>query len=244
MIAPYYNEEGITIYNADCRDVLPQLEPVDLVCTDPPFAEATHIGARSGDYQRPVKAIDFASVDVSFIRSVFTACNPRRWLISSIDWRHAVELDALPPDGFKFVRLGAWIKRNPMPQLTGDRPAQGWEAIAFLHSAQAKMRWNGGGAPACYDFGTSRWGYFGPSLHPTEKPLPLISKLLSQFAEKGETVLDPFMGSGTTLVAAKALGLKAIGIEIERKYCDVAIERLRQRNLFAGLPAPELEVAA
>lgn len=232
-LKPYYQDEYAAIYHGDCREILPQLEPVDLVLTDPPFTEATHSGARSGDYQKPIKSIDFAPVDISFIRTIFTACNPRRWLISSIDWRHAVEIDAIPPDGFKFIRLGAWVKRNPMPQLTGDRPAQGWEAIAFLHSTQTKMRWNGGGAPACYDFGTSRWGYFGSSLHPTEKPLPLISKLLSQFAEPGEVILDPFAGSGTTLRAAKDLGLKSIGIELEEKYCEIAANRLRQDVLWS-----------
>jgi site-specific DNA-methyltransferase (adenine-specific) len=225
-VKPYYSEDGITIYNADCREVLPQLEPVDLVLTDPPFGEKTHAGMRNGHGEN---SIDFASVGSDFISDVFERCAPRRWLISSIDWRHAAEIEAKPPAGLEFVRLGVWVKRNPMPQLTGDRPATGWEGIAFLHSLATKKRWNGGGASACYDFGTSRWGYFGPSLHPTEKPLPLISKLLSQFAEKSETVLDPFMGSGTTLRAAKDLGLKAIGIEIERKYCDIAIERLRQQ---------------
>ncbi len=65
--------------------------------------------------------------------------------------------------------------------------------------------------------------------HPTQKPLGLFKSLLKDFAEEGEIILDPFMGSGTTLRAAKDLGLKSIGIEIERKYCDIAIERLRQQ---------------
>jgi site-specific DNA-methyltransferase (adenine-specific) len=76
--------------------------------------------------------------------------------------------------------------------------------------------------------GTSRFGYFGSSCHPTQKPLGLINLLLKQFSDMGETILDPFMGSGTTLVAAKQLGRCAIGIEIEEKYCAIAVERLRQ----------------
>ncbi len=228
MIEPYYNQDGITIYNADCREVLPQLERVDLVMTDPAYSEKTHKGMRNGHNDN---SIDFASVNAEFISGIFEQCAPKRWLISFIDWRHAVELEAKPPAGFEFVRLGVWVKRNPMPQLTGDRPATGWEAIAILHSLTTKKRWNGGGEAACYSYGTSRWGYFGPSLHPTEKPLPLVTKILSQFAEADETVLDPFMGSGTSLVAAKVLGLPAIGIEISRKDCDTAIERLRQ-NVF------------
>lgn len=72
--------------------------------------------------------------------------------------------------------------------------------------------------------------------HPTQKPLAVILWTMNQFP--GETVLDPFMGSGTTLVAAKQLGRRAIGIEIEQKYCDIAIERLRQSVLDFGPPAP------
>jgi len=70
----------------------------------------------------------------------------------------------------------------------------------------------------------------GNILHPTEKPVSVISQLIS--ANVGETILDPFMGSGTTLVAAKLLGRKAVGIEIEEKYCKIAKERLAQGVLF------------
>jgi DNA modification methylase len=73
--------------------------------------------------------------------------------------------------------------------------------------------------------------------HPTQKPLPVIRWALSQAPDDCKTVLDPFMGSGTTLVAAKSLGRHAIGIEREKKYCDVAIERLRQESLFAAVDA-------
>ena len=67
--------------------------------------------------------------------------------------------------------------------------------------------------------------------HPTQKPLPLIKWCIGQVPE-ARTILDPFMGVGTTLVAAKALGLKAIGIELSEKYCAIAVERLRQKPLF------------
>lgn len=68
--------------------------------------------------------------------------------------------------------------------------------------------------------------------HPTQKPLKLFKAILTDFAKVGEIILDPFMGSGTTLVAAKQLGLKSIGIELEEKYCAIAAERLRQRVLW------------
>lgn len=233
MIEPYYQDEFCTIYHGDCREILPMIGRVDLVLTDPPYTDKTHAGMRNGHGEN---SINFESANADFVSEVFEQCAPRRWLISSIDWRMAADIEKQPPAGLEFVRLGVWVKRNPMPQLTGDRPATGWEAIVFLHSLTTKKRWNGGSASACYDFGNARWGYFGLSLHPTEKPLPLISKLLSQFAEKDETVLDPFMGSGTTLVAAQSLGLKAIGIELEERYCAIAIERLRQQSFSFEAP--------
>ena len=70
----------------------------------------------------------------------------------------------------------------------------------------------------------------GKSLHPTEKPVELLEKIIK--ANKGDTILDPFMGSGTTLVAAKMLNRNAVGIEISEKYCEIARQRLRQEKLF------------
>ena len=99
----------------------------------------------------------------------------------------------------------------------------GWEAIAICHGP-GKKRWNGGGRHAFYAHpkGENRSG------HPTGKPLPLYRELVRDFADADGTILDPFMGSGTTLRAAKDLNRKAIGIEIEEKYCEIAANRMAQ----------------
>ena len=230
---PYYERDGITIYHGDCREVLPTLGPVDHVITDPPFSVTTHAGARSllsdvrgggtGDNEG---RIDFAPVDAQFVRGVLALAQPARWTIASLDWRHVGPLEQCPPSGLRFVRFGVWVKPDGAPQFTGDRPATGWEAIAILHHLGGKMRWNGGGNRAVWTHNIAR------EEHPTAKPLSLLKELVSLFTDPGETILDPFMGSGTTLRAAKDLGRKAIGIELEEKWCEVAARRLAQGVLL------------
>lgn len=224
---PYYEQDGIQIYHGDCREVLAALPPdsVDLTLTDPPFSEETHQGART---DINTKLVDFASMSIGDIRDVFAAVGTltKRWTVSFIDWRHLVQLEQSPPANLRFVRFGIWDKPNGAPQFTGDRPATGWEAVALFHRVGGKMRWNGGGHRAVWTCEKIN------GAHRTEKPLPLIKRLMDLFSEPGELVLDPFMGSGTTLRAAKDLGRRAIGCEVEERWCEHAADRLRQ-GVFA-----------
>jgi len=96
------------------------------------------------------------------------------------------------------------------------------------------MRWNGGGRHGIWKVSAVR------GAHPTEKPIELYCSFIELFTDAGDLILDPFMGSGTTLVAAKQLGRKAIGIEIEERYCEVAVKRLAQGVLLPA-PMPTLE---
>lgn len=239
-MTPYYERDGIVIYKGDCREVLPTLGPVDHVITDPPFSEQVHSGARSllsnkrfGGTGDNAGRIDFDSVDADFIRGIFARATPERWTISSMDWLHVAEIHQQPPCGQRFVRFGVWVKPNSAPQFTGDRPATGWEAIAILHRLGGKMRWNGGGNRAVWTHNIAQ------EEHPTAKPLSLLKELVSLFTDPGETILDPFMGSGTTLVAAQNLGRKAIGIELSEKWCEVAAKRLSLGPLFEPKPLPQ-----
>ena len=215
-----------TLYLGDCHEILPTLQKVDAVITDPPYGARTHEGARTGPTGGKA-LIDFACLpDADFVplceRLVELAS---RWVVMSCEWRHAAQLEA----NELLVRLGVWIKPNGAPQFTGDRPGTGWEAVACLHR-KGKKRWNGGGHHAVWNFPKTEGN------HPTGKPLPLLTRWVEQFTDIGETILDPFMGSGTTGVAALQLGRKFIGIEIEPKYFDIACERIenaqRQQTLF------------
>jgi site-specific DNA-methyltransferase (adenine-specific) len=221
---PFYDDgKGIVIYHGNCLDVLSQLEAVDHVITDPPYAAETHEGARTdGPLGEGTSVlIDFAPLTEEDVQEWLTLAEPivGRWVVSFMDWRHVALLERCCPSGLRFVRFGIWYKPNGAPQFTGDRPATGWEAIAFLHK-EGRMKWNGGG----------RHGVFIEpkvnSEHPTGKPIRLVKQFVELFTDLGDTILDPFMGSGTTLVAAKGLGRKAIGIELDENYCRIAVERL------------------
>jgi len=233
-IAPYYQHAGISIYHGDCRDILPMLPKVDLVLTDPPYSEITHLGARTGTHDGSRPLVDFECITADDLRSVFALIPLAGWLIATMDWRHILPLEQIPPAGLRFIRFGIWSKPTYTPQFTGDRPATGWEAIGIFHSIGGRMHWNGGGTRAVWTFNKEQ-----DNKHPTEKPKALIKTLMGLFSDAGHNVLDPFMGSGTTLRAAKDLGRRAIGIEIEERYCEIAAKRLSQEVLF-GVEIPQI----
>ena len=239
---PYYDDgEGIVIYHADCREILPQLDAVDHVITDPPYAARAMKNARSAEtikQRRDGKEYDFgyAALTDELRRdvAVLTAALVRRWAISWCDlesfhmWRADVEAA-----GLRYIRGGIWTRELAAPQFSGDRPAQGVEACVIAHTDQ-RLRWNGGGRPAAW-VGPIVNSAHSSREHKSPKPEWLMNKLVGDFTDQGELILDPFMGSGTTLVAAKRLGRRAIGIEREEKYCEVAAKRLSQGalNLFS-----------
>jgi DNA modification methylase len=245
VIEPYYDRDGITIYHGDCLDVLPQLEAVDHVITDPPYSEHVHKNARAGsrplvrkgfvaDYSRSAEfgfdalpETTRCSVSREFARLT------QRWALvfSDVESCHSWR-EALTENGLEYVRTGSWVKLNATPQFTGDRPAPGYETITIVHPSGRK-RWNGGGSHGVWTHAIEQnRGGNNPRLHTTQKPLDLMRELVSLFTDPGDLILDPFMGSGTTLRAAKDLGRRAIGIEINEAYCEIAVKRLAQEVLL------------
>lgn len=221
---PYYQDDVCTIYHGDCREVVPTAGAIsgscDHVITDPPYDTETHKGART--------KIDFDVLDVAQVAPWLVSL-ARRWAIACCslemlgDYRRAV--------GKAYVRGGFWRRPDGAPQFTGDRPAQPGEGIAIMHAPRAsgRMRWNGGGNHAYYEHMVVKHD----RVHVAQKPEQLMAELIADFTDPGETILDPFMGSGTTLVAAQRLGRRAIGIELSERDCEHAAKRLLQRSLFA-----------
>ena len=218
--------DGITLYHADCRDVLPLLETgsVDLVLTDPPYDQKTHLGARYG-FRATSSEIPFPPLeDIPGLVGDLLRVS-RRWVIAfcSLEMFGSYKQAA----GECWIRAGLWRRPNGVPQFTGDRPGQPAEGLAIMHNPGSK-RWYGGGKHGFWVHNIQQHGRF----HPTEKPIGLISELLADFSSAEETILDPFAGSGTTGRACKDLGRRCIMVEIEEKYCDIAARRLEQGVLF------------
>jgi DNA modification methylase len=246
---PYYDRDGITIYHGDCREVLPTLGPVDHVITDPPYEAEAHtkgrrVGRANGATELQDKwawkgphgtlryqHLDFPALDEELRQ--FVACSfarlTKRWCLvfSQAEGAHIWESE-LRLAGLSRRRWCVWTKPDGQPQFSGDRPGVGYETIVATHAA-GRSTWNGGGRIGVFVHPKTNQGGTG---HMTEKPLPLMRELVSLFTDPGETILDPFMGSGTTLRAAKDLGRRAVGIELEEKWCEVAAKRLSQEVLL------------
>lgn len=220
-----------TLYLGDCRDVLPNIT-ADVCLTDPPYSEVSHKGARGKGATTGGShvLVDFASIDTAeFVSVVGQLCSvTSRWVVMTCDWRHAYPAEG---SGLPVVRMGVWTKADPAPQFSGDRPGTGWEPVLILHRS-GKKRWNGGGKPAVWHTQIVKNG----GQHPTQKPLALILQWVMQFSDEGETILDPFMGSGTTGVASVQMNRRFVGIERDERYFDIACKRIedaqRQGNLF------------
>ena len=229
-MGPYYEDEFVTLYHGDCREVLAGMadESVAAVLTDPPYTERTHAKARTPEH---AGVTAFGSISDADLRSILTELGriSQGWVVATLDYRHAVEFDVTPPTGLKVQRLGVWVKTNPTPQLTGDRPAQGWESIAYMHRSDRRSKWHGGGSHGNYVAPIPP-----PEGHPTAKPLPLVAQWVRWFTNPGDLVLDPFAGSCTTLRAAKDEGRRAIGIEIDERSCEISARRLSQDTLDFG----------
>jgi DNA modification methylase len=213
---PYYHANGITIYNADCRKVLPWLEPFDLLLTDPPYGI-------DADNRKKILSRGKLAPPTDYGDTSWDKAPPPKWFIEasrsvadvSILWGGNY-YEGLPPSSCWLV----WDKDN-----TGDFADC---ELAWTNMPKAvrkfKWRWNGMLQENMGDKKETR-------VHPTQKPMALMRWCLSLVPE-AQTVLDPFMGSGTTLVAAKLEGRKAVGIEINERYCEAAVKRLAQKTLF------------
>lgn len=208
---PYYSEEGITIYLGDCREILPTLPKVDLVLMDPPYGIDFDT-----DYTRFTTGFDVERKAHKSVHGDADDFDPAPWLSFPhvIAWGANCFSNRLP--------MGTWL-------VWDKRHSNG---TAFL--ADAEVAWMKGGH-GVYIFAKTWQGCLRsePIDHPTQKPSSLMNWCIEKSGAVG-LILDPYMGSGSTLVAAKRVARAAIGIEIEERYCEIAANRLRQSVLDFG----------
>jgi site-specific DNA-methyltransferase (adenine-specific) len=243
---PYYEDGQVTIYHGDSREIMPTLPDASVaaVLTDPPYSDHTHNSARTnkrtktgnGSAQRALSGgqTTFGSISLENLTVAFTECGriTKGWVVSTLDTQHSAHFTiGHEVPGLRLLRTGVWVKTNPMPSISGDRPGQGWEAIAYFHRNDTKPKWNGGGRAGNWVLPTVQ-----KAGHPTSKPVEMVGDWVRLFTNPGDTVFDPFAGSGTTLRAAVDNGRKAIGVEIDEAYCELIAKRLSQGtlDLFGG----------
>jgi len=209
-MTPYYQDSHVTIYHGDCREILPSIEQVDLVLTDPPY-NSKSIGPNKQVYEGTTimqlsneEYADFCrewfglveGVDLVFTPGIANICNyPQPYWI--LCWHK--------PAAVSFNRM---------------RGYNAWEPISVYGRPFKRL-------PQDYlYFNTMNLAKGPESKHPCPKPVALWAYLVS--LSHAKVVLDPFLGSGTTCYCAKKLGRKCIGIEIEERYCEIAANRCRQ----------------
>ena len=235
------------LYNGDCLEVMASLEPVDHVISDPPYEESLHASKNSlrgrvrADKGPDLKGLDFSSIDT--IRQLVVDAATRvctGWFIAFCTIEGvAYWAEAINASPMKYKRGCLWVKPDATPQLNGQGPGQGAECFVTAWNGAGHAKWNAGGKRGVYTHLTNQRDRDGR--HPTEKPIPLMRELLQDFTNPGQTILDPFMGSGTTGVACAKMGRKFIGIELDPKYFDVACERIEkaysQGDMFVEAPS-------
>lgn len=221
---PYYSDEFVTLYHGDCRDVLPKLQArASLILTDPPFfMPATHYQSRV-KWQR-----SWADTSVlgAFWATVVDLCVPRiRETGHFITFCNGDSYPVFYPEmyrRFDFLKCLVWDKghvglgrvwRNQHELMIAAR----WQDVVFADDGVLRA-----------DIARFEATPSADREHPVEKPDKLLRWLIQPTSSPGDLVIDPFAGSGSTLSAAKTMGRRAIGVEAEERYCEVAALRCSQ----------------
>jgi site-specific DNA-methyltransferase (adenine-specific) len=246
---PYYEHAGITIYHGDCREILPTFpdESIDAIWTDPPYGHSNlngdlasaRVGVKGGRQAEAIAIDNDRPEDYEPLMRTFLQ-EASRILKRDCCCCCCCCTGGGGPDP-SFAKTALWIDEylSFFHAVVWDKSDHGWglgwryrrnyEFVMVAHRKGGKLSW-------FYPDAVPNILRIPPvpnNLHPTTKPVDLVKKFLEWHTNKDSVVLDPFMGSGTTLRAAKDLGRKAIGIEIEERYCEIAAKRLQQEVLLS-----------
>ena len=244
-LRPYYERNGITIFHGDCREILGSIY-ADAIVTDPPYGETV---------------LDWdvrASGWLDCVRAPQLWCfgSMRFWLNSAefqkAGWKYAQEIiwekhngSGFRSDRFKRVHeiavnwyKGRWSDLYRSVPRTFDakkRSVRRRAQPAHLREVGESSYSTVDGGPRLSRSVQKVRSCHGEALHPTQKPVAILIPLIGFSCPKGGTVVDPFMGSGSCLLAARDLGVRGVGIEREERYCEIAAKRLAQEVFdFSG----------
>ena len=224
-MTPYYSQDGITIFLGDCRDILPTLAPGDAnaLVTDPPFG-IDFSGATWTD--EPVDYCEFMQAWLPQAQRIVGGGPMFVWqALPTIERWHTW----FPP-GYRVMAIcKGFVQFRPTPVQYSWDPVVFWGELKGEPDVRRKDWYVQALAP----FGANR-----PHIdHPCPKPLEATGYVVSLASQMGDTILEPFAGSGTTLIAAKRLGRKVIAVEKREEYAEIAANRLAQ----TVLPLPDAE---
>jgi site-specific DNA-methyltransferase (adenine-specific) len=234
---PYFDDGQVTIYCGDARDILPALQPesVDLIATDPPYGVdyVTARRSRSHHLVSPVANDDSLNILCDVLPMLDRALADNRHIYAFAAPTRIGDAATILADFWQIKNLIVWDKGDA--GTVGDLDAGygvNWEAVIYASKGRRPLN---GKRPRCvYRY---EWSGTRDPVHPTVKPVGLMSWLIAKSSNDGELVLDPFMGSGPTLRAARDLGRRVIGIELREDYCEIAVKRLQQAVLPLEIPA-------
>jgi DNA modification methylase len=224
-----------TLYQGDCIELLPRIERVDCVVTDPPYGDGPD--ADYGTYDKTIAGNDDPLLNCAMLRIVYHCLRKNATVYNFTNWRHQDFLRAYVARYSKLQMRHSIVWEKGMKMGGAFRPAH--EIIMVLEKGKPAYRRKDYADVQRYSIPLHT-----AETHPHEKPLPLLKGMLAHSTNPGDTVLDPFMGSGSTGVACALMGRKFIGIELDATYFDMACRRIenayRQGDLF-GAAEPELK---
>ena len=225
VLRPYYQDASVTIYHGDCREILEHAPTIDLVLTDPPYGMAYNSG-----WTKVSNAIrsDGVRQGVRLLRAALFEMLPRlapdAHLYTFCHWESWPDFYDAASTYFNLRNALIWWKdRGGMGDLRHEY-GKDYEVILFGARGRRELT---GSRDGCVIEGIAPCPPNNRN-HPTEKPDALMRYLIEKSCPPGGMVCDPFMGAGATLVAAKSVGRRAIGVELEEKYCEIAARRCSQ----------------
>lgn len=235
---PYYEDASVTLYNADCREVPEHLIRGNAFVTDPPYSRAgaastgrTNTAGRAGVVAESDQFWLAWFYDVAHRISFTTQARGCGFVFCDYRTIHLVER-AFARSGLGWT-VSQCLVWNRMAMGLGSPFRASHELIAFVRGP----KFDHTGSRSERNVLDYRWPYGEHEHHSAEKPTALLQYLLEFATQPGEVVTDLFAGSGSTLVAAKLAGRRAVGVEMDEQHCETAAKRLAQNVLDLGATA-------